>query len=183
LCRSIKKKLNFEVEIVDIDNTEIQDNETDDLSFLYAYADLKKNFLKNPIDYLNLHKKQMEIGKIGEVYVYEHECKNLRETPYINKVDDTIAGNPANGYDILSFTRDGKPLHIEVKATSGSEDVFYLSRHEWNTAERMKKEGSTYVVYFVKEILSENPTLIKIKDITSNPKYNFEESGYKVTKA
>ncbi|MDF2039868.1 DUF3883 domain-containing protein [Cytobacillus oceanisediminis] len=135
-----------------------------------------------PIDYLNLHKLQIEIGKIGEAYVYELECKKLKGTPYINKVDDGIARNPANGYDILSFTRDGKPLHIEVKATSGSEDVFYLSKNEYQTAEKMKEQGLDYVVYFVKKVLSDNPDLIRIKDVTANKGYLFEEVGWKVTK-
>ncbi|KPB06329.1 DUF3883 domain-containing protein [Bacillus sp. CHD6a] len=135
-----------------------------------------------PIDYLTLHKFQIEIGKLGEAYVYEHECLKLKGTPFMIKVDDTIATNPLNGYDILSYTRDGKPLHIEVKATSGTEDTFYLSKNEYQTAERMKVHGLEYIVYFVKRVLSDNPELVEIKDITVNQGYSFEEVGWKVTK-
>ncbi|MFC7372450.1 DUF3883 domain-containing protein [Fictibacillus iocasae] len=153
------------------------------MSVLYAYDDLKRDIQKKPIDFLKLHQLQIEIGKLGEAYVYKEESKKLKGTKFLQMIDEKKALVPSNGYDILSFTRDGKPLHIEVKATSGKENVFYLSRHEWKTAERMKKEGLTYVVYFIKEIMSDNPILTEINDITSNKEYNFEEYGYKVTKA
>ncbi|EKN71301.1 hypothetical protein BABA_02177 [Neobacillus bataviensis LMG 21833] len=182
-AESLKKKLNFEVEVVDIENTNLNDSDNNELSFLYAYADLKRKIQSKPIDFLKLHELQIEIGELGEKYVYERECKNLMGTKYINMVDDSIAGNPKNGYDILSYTRDGKPLHIEVKTTSGSEDKFFLSNNELQTAKKMKDEGLIYVVYFVKRILSDNPELNIIGDISMNKEYVLEElRSWKVTK-
>jgi hypothetical protein len=164
------------VDVVTIENTDLHENDKDEeFLILYAFDDLKRKLKSKPIDFLNLHKLQIEIGKLGEAYVYELECKKLKGTKYLNKVDEKKALNPANGYDILSYTRDGSLLHIEVKATSGAEDTFYLSNHELQTAKRMKEEDLTYVIYFVKEILSDSPQLIKINDISMNEDYVFQE--------
>ncbi|MCK4261066.1 MAG: DUF3883 domain-containing protein [Halanaerobiales bacterium] len=124
----------------------------------------------------------MEIGRLGEAYVYEYECKELKGTHYIDNIDVSKALDSNNGYDILSYTRDGNPIHIEVKATTGTEDKFYLSKHEFETAKRMAENGLVYLIYFVKEIISENPKLEKIKDITQNNNYKFEETSWKVSK-
>ncbi|KIV56427.1 hypothetical protein AM501_09740 [Aneurinibacillus migulanus] len=179
MCRNIKKKLNFEVTVSSIENIGIQSEE---LSILYAYADLKRKIKKKNVNFLELHELQIEIGKLGEAYVYELECKKLNGTKYINKIDEKKALDPTNGYDIFSYTRDGIPLHIEVKTTVGTEDSFYLSNYELQTAKAMKEKGLIYVVYFVKEIMSDNPKLIKIKDISANEDYILKEMSWKVTK-
>jgi hypothetical protein len=152
------------------------------LSILYSYEDLKRKIQKKPIDFLKLHELQIEIGKLGEAYVYQYECKKLKGTEYINKIDERKALDPANGYDILSYTRDGKPLYIEVKATTGTENFFYLSNHELETARRMKNEGLTYLVYFVQEVMSDNPKLEIVEDITSNENFTLGEYNWKVTR-
>lgn len=100
----------------------------------------------------------------------------------MHKVDETKALEPANGYDILSYTRDGTPLHIEVKATTGTSDRFYFSENELDTAKRMKEVGLIYLVYFVKEIMSDNPKLTIIEDISENKEYVFEEISWKVSR-
>lgn len=156
--------------------------EDDDLSFLFTFDDLKKKLFDNPVDYLKLHEIQMEIGKLGEAYVYENEVRKLRGTKYINMIDEKKALDPSNGYDILSYTIEGTPVHIEVKSTSGNEDVFFLSNHEYNTAREMKNNNLVYVVYFVKGILTQEPKIEIICDITDNNEYFMEQSNWKVTK-
>ncbi|MBO8172465.1 MAG: DUF3883 domain-containing protein [Bacillaceae bacterium] len=180
---SLKKKLNDDVKVKKIANMvfdfgAIEDN----LTMLYTYNDYKKKLNKVNIDYLELHKYQIEIGKLGELYVYEKECEKLKGTQYLYKIDEKKALDPSNGYDILSYTRDGKPLYIEVKATVGSEDEFYLTENEIKTAEELKKSGKTYLIYFIKKIMSDNPELIIIDDIFFNTDYKMYPAKWKVTR-
>jgi len=137
---------------------------------------------KHPIDFLKLHELQMKIGQLGEAYVYKFECEKLVGTKYVDKIDESKALDPSNGFDILSFERDGKPLYIEVKATVGTEDKFYLSNHELDTSKTMKVAGLKYVIYFVKGLMSDSPQLTIITDISSNEDYLLEEMNWKVTK-
>lgn len=178
----LKKKLNFDASISSIENTNVNEVQQEELGLLYSYADLKQEIKSRPIDYLELHKLQMKVGQLGEAYVYEQECKKLAGTKYISEIDENKASDPKNGYDILSFTREGESIHIEVKATTGKEETFYLSTHEYQTAREMKESNMNYVIYFVKEVMSDNPKLIKIHDITDNEEYNFEEMNWKVTR-
>jgi len=165
-----------------IENINIGEVQTKELSLMYSYEDLKQEIKSSPIDYLELHKLQMKVGQLGEAYVYEQECKKLAGTKYISEIDENKASDPKNGYDILSFTREGELLHIEVKATTGKEETFYLSNHEYQTAKKMKQNGMTYVIYFVKEVMSDNPKLTIIHDISDNKEYEFEEMSWKITR-
>lgn len=105
-------------------------------------------------------------------------------TKYHEKIDPRKGLDPSNGYDILSYTLDGHPIHIEVKATTGKEDnFFYLTKHEYNTACRMKEDGLSYLIYFIKEVMSTNPKLEIIEDITANNGFEKkEEYNWLVTK-
>ncbi|MBT2667323.1 DUF3883 domain-containing protein [Bacillus sp. ISL-4] len=181
-AESIKKKLDFKIENKPFENTDVDTKSNQELSILFTYEDLRTKLKNKKVDYLKLHELQMEIGKLGEAYVYQIECENLKGTKYLDLVDQRKAENPANGYDILSYTRDGKPIHIEVKATIGKEDIFHLSEYERNTAESMKKQGLTYVVYFVKEVMSYNPNLEVIEDIITNQEYIFQTTSWEVSK-
>lgn len=181
-CADMLKKKDFEVDVIQNENIDVNDDEQNDLTILFGYDDLKRQIQSKPIDYLKLHELQIEIGKLGEAFVYKFECEKLYGTNYMHKVDETKALVPANGFDILSYTRDGTPLHIEVKATTGTIDYFYLSTNELSTAERMKEEGLIYLVYFVKEIMSDNPKLTIIEDVSENVEYVREEINWKVSK-
>ncbi|PIC94959.1 hypothetical protein CSV69_13895 [Sporosarcina sp. P26b] len=181
LCRRSKKK-DFEINDIPNENLNLNNDDQDYSTILYGYDDLKRDLQSKPIDFLKLHELQIEIGKLGEAYVYKIECEKLLGTNHMHKVDETKALEPANGYDILSYTRDGIPLHIEVKATTGTSDRFYFSENELGTAKRMKEVGLIYLVYFVKEIMSDNPILTIIEDISENKDYVFEEIIWKVSK-
>jgi hypothetical protein len=165
-----------------IENTNVDTQSKQDLSVLFTFEDLKSKLKNKKVDYLKLHEFQIEIGKLGEAYVYQKECEKLNNTKYLSMIDERKAQNPANGYDILSYTEDGKPLHIEVKTTIGKEDVFYLSEHERLTAERMNNQGLSYIVYFVKEIMADVPKLEMIENITLNENYSFETKNWVVSK-
>ncbi|MEA3318922.1 MAG: DUF3883 domain-containing protein [Bacillota bacterium] len=163
-----------------LDNINLSDINEDDMSQVYSFNDLKRDIISTPIDFLMLHEIQIKIGELGEAFVYEFERNYLEGTKYFHKVDETKAANPKNGYDILSFTRQGKPLHIEVKATAGKEETFFISSHELEIAKSMKKKGLIYVVYFVKEILTDKPKLTKIYNLETNCDYLLTEANWKV---
>ena len=74
--------------------------------------------------------------------------KKLEGTSFADLVDKSKAKDNSNGYDILSYTNEGKKLHIEVKTTSTLNDEFYISQHELKIAEQMKT-----MVKFIKCIL------------------------------
>lgn len=80
----------------------------------------------------------------------------------------------------MKYELDGTELHIEVKATSTNRDEFYISQNELKTAGRMLKDGEKYCVYFVKNILSDNPVLKVIDNILDDVSYSKEAQSWKV---
>lgn len=142
---------------------------------------LKEDLIKTPIDYLKLHEFQMKIGNLGEQWVYEHELKKLEGTSFADLVDKSKAKDNSNGYDILSYTNEGKKLHIEVKTTSTLNDEFYISQHELKIAEQMKNNGEIYKVYFVKDILGE-PRLTIINNILDESEFKKISQSWKMIK-
>ena len=72
-----------------------------------------------------------KLGWDGEAYVARLERQSLAGTPYARGVNESYADDLSAGFDIFSFTKDGRPKYIEVKATNGGADEpFYLSRNE-----------------------------------------------------
>lgn len=73
-------------------------------------------------------------GREAERLTFEHEAKRTKKQPDWKARDTTFAG-----YDILSVVdeTDHSSLSIEVKGTKQSpkEAFFFVSRHEWETAE------------------------------------------------
>lgn len=111
----------------------------------------------NNIDYLQLHKRQMEIGALGEAFVYDLECNKLKHTNFVDRIDRYKALDPSNGYDILSFDNEGNELYIEVKTTIGDiNEDFFISSHEINTAKKLISQDKKYYIYRVYNILANN---------------------------
>lgn len=177
-AESLKKKIKTQIDERTIENTNVDTKQSQDLSVLFTFEELKREIKNKKVDYLKLHEIQMEIGNLGEAYVYQKECEKLKNTKYLHMIDERKARNPENGYDILSYTIEGKPLHIEVKTTVGKEDTFFLSEHERMTAEKL----DNYVIYFVKEIMSDEPQLEIIENINSNELYTFGTKSWVVSK-
>lgn len=113
---------------------------------------------------LEQHKKNMKTGNYGEWLVYEYERNKLKGTPYYDKVDITKALNRKNGYDILSFEKDGMPLYIEVKSSVNDDDSFIISAPELKVARDMLKQGRQHKVYILKNIYSDSERTLEIID-------------------
>ncbi len=98
-------------------------------------------------DYLN-----RSLGKAGESFVVDFEKNRLREAnraDLAREVRWTAAeeGDGA-GYDVASFSAEGKPSLIEVKTTNGSARTpFFLTRNEFEVARQIPTQWQIYRVH------------------------------------
>lgn len=91
--------------------------------------------------------EKMEQARRAEALTIEHEKERLKalgisKAPEWTGLDDNFAG-----YDVLSHDLvDGAEVNrmIEVKSTTNSPLRFFLSRNEWNTADKI---GDAYVFH------------------------------------
>lgn len=180
----IKKKGIFEVTTLSHSDYRMEYETTKKGANPNTFEELKKKMCKN-VDYLGLHKYQMEIGELGEAYVYDLEFEKLKGTIYQRMIDKEKAKDNSNGYDILSYERDGTELHIEVKTTAGLDKDFFITETELKTAETMKLHGKKYVIYRVENILTSNKEEIRcelVTDITNNHMYDLQPRTWVVSK-
>ncbi|MCD2178237.1 DUF3883 domain-containing protein [Rhizobium sp. C1] len=92
------------------------------------------------------------LGHAGEELVLHHEYKSLRQNGradlasrvrWVSKEDGDGAG-----YDIASFTPDGRERLIEVKTTNGWERTpFHISRNELEVAKARRDEWYLFRLY------------------------------------
>lgn len=92
------------------------------------------------------------LGRQGEEAVFQMEQDRLMSfseslsklvIPYFK-----IKGK-SPGYDILSFSDDGRPVAVEVKCSNQIDnDAFHLTKHEQEAAERLSASGIPYKIYF-----------------------------------
>lgn len=91
------------------------------------------------------------LGIRGEELVLKYEKENLSKLGYTElaeKVRRVSEYDSAAGYDIESFTPDGKKKYIEVKTTRGPQiRPFYMSDHEKTFAENHKDSYYVYRVF------------------------------------
>jgi hypothetical protein len=98
-------------------------------------------------DYLN-----KSLGKAGEAFVVDLEKLRLKEgnrADLARKIRWTAEedGDGA-GYDISSFTLEGKPRLIEVKTTNGSARTpFFITRNEFRVAHEIPDQWQIYRVH------------------------------------
>lgn len=94
--------------------------------------------------------KRSELGRSGEDWVYQRELEKLTGTPWVNGVNGNFASQADAGFDILSFTVDGEPVLVEVKATSAEADQkFYLTETEYKTLQSCLQNGTQYEIHRV----------------------------------
>lgn len=141
-----------------------------------------RNKIKFPTDYIELHKFQIQIGELGEKFVYEYERERLIKTNsnFAEMVDATPANNPKNGFDILSYTKSGEKIYIEVKTTTDNINApFYMSQHELNTAKSFLSKGKIYQIHRIYNIM-DNALKIGHVIYDSLDNLNLIETTYKV---
>lgn len=118
----------------------------------FEAGDSKKLARKtSKVDFLELARRQIEIGTKGELHVLKSERRRLAlaKRPDLAEKVTWVGQNPYAVYDILSYDSDGAELYIEVKATTGSSRRFQISAYEWTFA---KAKGRSYAIYRVTSI-------------------------------
>lgn len=136
----------------------------------------------NEIDYIENHRKLMEIGDFAEKIVLENEIEFLKsDYPKLAEQVRIVSNNPKLGFDILSFETDGKQKQIEVKAILVNRNTksFIITRNEFSKS----KTYSNYYIYCVAEINSDKPKILRIKnpDFDNNDDFLIEPLTYKIT--
>ncbi len=138
--------------------------------------------ISNEIDYIENHRKLMEIGNLAEKIVLENEIEFLkREDSELAEKVRLVSNKPKLGFDVLSFEADGKQKQIEVKAISVNQNSksFIITCNELLKS----KIYSNYYVYCVIGINSENPQILRIKnpDFENDDNFLIEPLTYKIT--
>lgn len=149
-----------------------------------ALSSLRTEPVVDPSFRIKLHNTQLrrlDTGLHGEELVLAKERKKLAGTPYENAVDPHYALDPGFGFDLLSFTLDGKPLYIEVKATSEKKNTpFFMSANEKAFMEFCHKTGRRYELHRVFDIDRKPKCVIyPVEDLLH---FRFTPHDYLVTK-
>lgn len=103
---------------------------------------------------LKRHSEKDDIGKCGEQLVLASERERLKESGWGRLVDASYAESDLSGFDILSFDK-GMPLFIEVKASIGNEDLFFLTENERLFAEYCLTHGQQYKLVRITNVMGE----------------------------
>lgn len=116
------------------------------------YEDIERgsgqyNHLKQEkIDYDEKSKKQQRIGLAGEYMVLNYEKVKLNDLDIKKPIEhiSKTKGDSA-GYDIQSYDKNGKEIHIEVKTTEGGIDSpYYITANE---VSHSRKNSDVYRLY------------------------------------
>jgi hypothetical protein len=104
------------------------------------------------VDYGLLQEESKRIGDLGEEFVLKHEKATLEEQGRPDLAADVMwaarESGDGLGYDIRSFTPDGHPRYIEVKATKlGALTPFYITSAELDFARHHQGEYAIYRVF------------------------------------
>ena len=128
-----------------------------------AYDYKKKATATVKVDFNKLNAAKKKTGDLGESIVLNYEIQRLKAAgkhDLAAKVEHTsLVRGDGFGYDIISYTDDGKELFIEVKTTKQNRATdFYMSRKEKEVANKMHSEGKQYRVYRVYKLNDHNGT-------------------------
>ena len=137
------------------------------------------------IDYLKKASQDAYTGLEGEELVLKYESDRLRELGLIeelSQLDWVSEYNDVAGYDIKSFDIDDEgrvvELYIEVKTTVSKLDTdFYISKNEYDTAQKL---GKNYAIYRVYDVLNLTPKFYIAKGAVEDNFY-LEPSTYKAS--
>lgn len=139
--KGVGKKL-----LVDTIDLEAQDLLSDSLVLISSNINKSKD-----VNFDQLSKIKAENGKLGEKYVYDHIKEIVGEN--IEDIYHTSLDFPTSPYDI-EYIENGVKKYLEVKATSGTKEVFNMSSGELKF---MKTYQDNYTLILVTEIKSRFP--------------------------
>ena len=104
------------------------------------------------VDYGLLQEESKRVGDLGEEFVFNFEKATLAREGRADLAADVLwvarEVGDGTGYDIRSFSLDGRPRYIEVKTTKlGALTPFYITSAELDFAHRHQGEYAIYRVF------------------------------------
>ncbi len=151
---------------------------------LPSFTDAPK-IMRNMLNRIKIKRDKCdEIGRRGEKWVYDEECKKLEGTELVNGINPNFSDCDDAHYDIMSFGTDGRTIIIEVKTTTGeATDPFYISANELSIAKECMEAGRCYElhrVYYIDNPKKRGKLIIPAKELFDN--CEFVPETYKVVR-
>ena len=119
-----------------------------DFNYLQRHHVNKKNeYRSRSTDYEKINRNKKDVGNRGEQAVLKYEKNKLIKLGMKELAEQVyICENDAIGYDIVSYDKNGKEIHIEVKTNSSNTKYldFYITDNELST---MIVDDSYYIYY------------------------------------
>lgn len=133
-------------------------------------------------DYTKQARENRKTGAVGENLVMEYEREKLTKAgrkDLSEKIKQVSEKDDGLGYDIRSYTTDGKEIYIEVKASKGGIESsrYFFSRNEKEVAKTKK----SYWLYIISDLKEKKPKLLRIKEPFGDDKgfrINLEPTQY-----
>jgi transcriptional regulator with XRE-family HTH domain len=127
------------------------------------------------------YRKCLEMGDLGERIVLDLERERLQGTPYANGVNEYFADNIHEHFDLLSFTPEGKPIYIEVKATAqGINAPFFMSAGEYKFMRQAIRNDWNYQIYRLYDVQDKDHYQLQILSGAALESLIIEPSEYMV---
>ena len=116
--------------------------------------------------------KKLELGREGEKKTMIYEASKLKKlnidkNPSWDGFEDNLLG-----YDVKSWDEKLNEIFIEVKASSHSSGIFYLTRNEWNFSLSVK--DSFLIHLWVQD--KKKPRIISFEELNSK-NYKIEDTS------
>ena len=116
--------------------------------------------------------KKLELGREGEKKTMIYEINKLKKlnidrNPSWDGFEDNLLG-----YDVKSWDEELNEIFIEVKASSHSSGIFYLTRNEWNFSLSVK--DSFLIHLWVQD--QKQPRMISFQELNSK-NYKIEDTS------
>tara|TARA_R110001632_G_scaffold232806_1_gene374685 strand:- start:44466 stop:45776 length:1311 start_codon:yes stop_codon:yes gene_type:complete len=149
-----------------------------------SYVNRERSFKGKKIDWSKKQLVSSRLGLLGEELIIEYEKAKIKKLKKENVLNDKMIVEKkldGEGYDILSYDKNGNKLFIEVKTTKGKiNEPFYLSINEKAFYEKHK---SQYIIYRLYEFnnLSKTSKLYKIEG-SGLDSFNFNPTNFEISK-
>lgn len=138
---------------------------------------------ESEVDFIEQHKRLMEIGAKAEDFVLQTEIEFLKSQGLHSLADKVkkVSNNPSLGCDIISYEISGDQKQIEVKAisTNNHSKSFIITRNELTKS----KLYSNYYVYCVYNVETDDPKIIRLKnpDFDNHDVFSIEPLTYRIS--
>lgn len=146
----------------------------------YLTSKFSESSIYKEVNYIELRKKQKELGDLGELFVLNVLKRELTEWGKGIDHSKILKVNDIEGYDFRSIDKSGNEIFVEVKTTTkGKDEPFFLSRNEYRL---LKINTQSYYLYRVYDfdIGSNSGRIDKIAGVDLLNDYEFDTNEFVV---